>query len=930
MPTSAPTVPAATVSTAAIGAALALGTRVLQDVCGAGPAAMIGGMTAAFLALGLLPAARGPWVALAVVGGGFFWGFERLGALLGPHLDLRVAVGLLDLLACAALFSPLAGPRPAAGPGAHLLGAAVGALVFVLDRDLAAPLTVVLVITAARARPAGAPAPAWRVARSTLALGALGLGLLGWSLARAPLDPTGAGWAVLGVALAVGSALVGVPALIAGAALLGGAWAAWAAGPAWIDTHLERLAGPILAAAFGLGAGALIGAARPGRAFGPATTLAFAAAGWLLPALPAAVTLPATRALASFGENALARGRTEALRADSSLREGGIGAAGATALWSRDRAVFAELDGTAADPTSRAGDAETFAGALGACVAGGRDRARVAGDDLVLVTRALVAQGFRGVDVAVPDRRFARALADTLPSVAQTWLTPAPRAVGATGPMLLRLGAPADLVVEVARAGWTDGRTGVPDRRGFAAVRRTLRPDGVYVLALGTTRLAPGDFPRVVADLLASFADVTVWSPPAGVDTALFVARTESGPLPWSRLTGCVAADPDGFRALGLRNAPDVAGRLVGGAEALRKIAVAGHAPLTLPTVQEEPPLPLLGLDAAGFDPAGWFDADAPAAELRARHTSQGEFFALLRDRDSASIQEAITRARVLGAGNSQIVATLLRPHLDRARAAMTRAAAEGLGSHGWQEAETALANAELIAPGFGETACVRGRLAELKSDVVQAEAAFQACVAADPENLVGLDGVARTARIRGDLPAAEAALRKAHAVAPDRMSTAFNLGQLLVVAGKGEEAERMLKTASRLAAAESPTPAAPNIALAYLYLSTGRPALAQAEAERAKALDPGAEPRMLAGAARLELGDLRGADTELRAALAIDPDYVPARGELGRVQARAGQYALAAESFKAVLEQEPGNARARENLRAALAAMGTPEAGDR
>ncbi len=913
---------------AAIGACVALNLRVLIDACGAGPAAMIGALAGPFLLLSFLPAARGAGALVAILGGAFFFGFEDLTGTAARWLDVRTAVITVDLLALAALLSPLARIEGPFGAPARLAGAAVGGLVFLLPRELAAAITVIAVLFVARRGGARARAP-WAAGRSVLAGISVAVAVAAWTVARSPLDPTGTGWAILAGGLAVGSCVAGAPALISGLLVLGAAGAAWAAGPAWIDGHLAGLGGAVFAAGLGLGGGALIGAARPGRGFGVGT-LAAAATLWLLPLLPAGLITPSARSLATFGHDALARARTEALRAASVPSAVTLGPSGTTALWTSERGAIADLDGTAADPTSRAGDAETFAGTLGACLAPGRTRARIGGDDLALVTRAVTAQGFLSVDVSVPDLAFARAHAERMPAVKAAWLSPAVRAIGVPAPMLLRFGAPADLVVQVARTGWTDGRNTVPDRRGFAAVRGNLLPGGVFVLAVGTTRLAQGDFGRIVDDLLAIFPDVTVWSPPAGVDSAVFVARAEAAPVPWAGLVACARADADGLRAVGMRGPLDIGGRLIAGREALTRLAVPGRPPLSLPVIEDDPPLPLLDVDGAAFDPASWFGGDTPVSELRARHASQREFFGLVRDRDSGSIQQAITRARMLGAGNSQVIATLVRPHLERARAAMNRAAAEGIGSHAWQEAETSLTNAELIAPGFGETACARGRFAEMKSDVSQAEAAYQACVTADPENLVGLDGVARTARIRGDLPAAEAALRKAYALAPDRTSTAYNLGQLLAVSGNYEEAERLLKTAARAAARETPVPAMPNVALAYLYLATRRPGLALSEAERAKSLDPGAEPRMLAGAAHLGLNNLRAADAELRAALAIDPEYLPARGELGRVQALAGQYALAAASFKAVLERDPGNVAARENLRAVQAELGVanPEPG--
>jgi len=847
--------------------------------------------------------------AAALAGGLLLFAFDPASALVARAVGPAVAPLLIGAAATALLGQAAA--RRGAG-ATHALGFVLGLATLLLPLPFAVALTTLGAVVSA-GLPAAPPAP-WRPLAGLGGGLLLGAGVIGWSLARAPLDPTLLPWLVLVGAGALGLH-VRARAAAAGVLLLGAALAALLAlGPAALGMQVGARSGVLLAGALGLGAGLAAGSLGPTRALGPAALLLALSTGFVLRGLPDPVVGPSTAAWATFGHAEATRGRVDALRAAATPIARGLGPTGAVSLWRRERTVFAELDGTAADPTSRAGEAERFAGTLGACAAPRRERARVAGDDLGLVTQALLPHHFVAIDLAVPDRVLARAHASALPSLAAVLVHPSVRSISAPGPALLRYGEPADVVVQVARTGWTDGRSGRPDRRSLEAIRRSLRDDGVYVLAAGTIWAGPEALARLAHDLLEVFGEVTLWSPPSGADTALFLAGAPR--IPWASVERCFEADARALRAQGVASATDLAGHLLAGPTELARLPRPGSPSLGLPDgIVDEPRLPLLEVDVSGFDPSTRLP-DGPTDVLRARHAAQAEFFALLRDARAAGTPLTLDRAREMAPGNTQLVNTLVRPHLDRARQALARASREGLGSRGWQEAETALANARLLVPDLPEVHCVSGQLAEAKNDLARAGVEYAACVEGEPTNLTGLDGLARSQRVSGDVAAAEATLRRARTAWPDRWTTAQNLGVLLYGAGRYQEGERLLREAAQQGAATNPVPAAPHLALALLYLDTGRAGLALAEAERAKTLDPGPEPPALAGSARMQLGQYEAADRELRDALARDPDHVRARGELGRLQATRGQYALAAESFKAILERDPANLAARENLR--------------
>src|SRR5690242_5172903 len=76
--------------------------------------------------------------------------------------------------------------------------------------------------------------------------------------------------------------------------------------------------------------------------------------------------------------------------------------------------------------------------------------------------------------------------------------------------------------------------------------------------------------------------------------------------------------------------------------------------------------------------------------------------------------------------------------------------------------------------------------------------------------------------------------------------------------------------------------------------------------------------------AERLEgSGDTPGAIAAVRRALALAPDFAPAHFHLGRLLQDRGDAATAAEHFGAAARLRPGDARASNNLAAALNHLG-------
>jgi tetratricopeptide (TPR) repeat protein len=583
-----------------------------------------------------------------------------------------------------------------------------------------------------------------------------------------------------------------------------------------------------------------------------------------------------------------------------------------------DARVFTELEGGLFDPDTRAGAAERFAGSLAGCTATGRTRARVAGDDLGLAVDALRAQGFLAIDTALPDADLVRAQAAQDPGLARSWLHPSVRIVTLPGPVVLRAGPQADAVVQVLRAPLSDARQVWPDRAALAAVRAGLAPGGVYVLAVATTTLGEPALRALVTDLVDVFPHGSLWLPPEGADTALFVGPADATPLPWAGFERCVAADPKGLAAQALRSALEIGTLALADAPSLRASGPTRSARPGLPPSLREPPgLPLAAYASASADPTLLFSG-APEADLTARAPSRKLLLEMLREATAGDVRDAFTRARALAAtpGGARALEPVIRPHLARARQAMQRGKKEGITSKAWEEAEAAIGTARALAPNHAATRCLEGELAGERGQLARAEESFAACAELDPTSLAGLEGLARSRRSRGDLLGTEVALRAALDARPDVWTTSQRLGAFLLELGRDAEAERLLKQAAATQArAGGAQEIVPYLALAQLYLATNRPELALAQAERATTMKESPDALALRGSARFALRQLDDAEADFRAALKLDPSHVLGRGGMGLVHATRGEYELAAAAFQAVLVKDPDNALARKNL---------------
>lgn len=893
-------------------------SRPQWGVAGLGAAALIG----APLLLGAVPAPAVLMLAFVLTAGTTtaFWPLFR-----GSGANINIVVACFSLLgAGVAVLFPL---WAAVGVGGVCL--AIGAAI-------------------ERRGSVIGPTPSANIGARTILIFCFMLaGGVGICALRGPLMPTASAWVAFGAACVLGLG-VGTHMGTRSAAALGSFLVCTLAAAVWtgsVDARMSLLASALgrlptglatlsladrpallVLGALGLGVGLLLSAVR---ANGTERTVGLlAACGLLLPLLSllgAQTRVWAGSSLVTVGADLNLRQRIGDVRRDSPLHYAAVTPVGAALVWGKKEDHMLELDGAIVDPDGRGAVSERFAGTLGACLTAGRDRARVAGDDLGVVVGSLIAQGFHGVDTAIPDTARMRVWAELDEDARSAWVHPATRILTLPSPFVAQLGAPADLVVQVLRNGWGDARSTLPSSVAMARTRRSLVTGGAYVLSVTTTRIDAQTFLGLASTLGSTFPQVSIWLPPVGVDNAIFVARTADTPFAWSGLEDCIAKDRVALRRDAVRTPADLAGLLLGDATTVP--STSGPTGYWLPAGLGVDPNPLPAITAVNWDPAALWSADAPADDLRSRHEALVRFQEVITRAGAGDMQGAIGQARALSQtpGGDRSVETLVRGYLDNARVLIARGAKEGPDSKAWQAAETALGNVRLLYPDMAEARCVQGSMDEARGRQNLAEEAYEACFDKDAESLEALDGLARVRRVRGDLMGAEEAMRAAVERHPNAWEPRLNLGNLYIALGRMTEAEELIRSAVAGAARQDPPPTAPHLALAYLYLMTGRPALSLGEAGLVLQQKPNAFAYCVRGAARFDLNQTDLAESDFRTGLESSPDNALCRSGLGGVQMAQRDYDGAVASFKAVLQLDPKNQQARDNLQR-LSDMGKTE----
>jgi tetratricopeptide (TPR) repeat protein len=198
-----------------------------------------------------------------------------------------------------------------------------------------------------------------------------------------------------------------------------------------------------------------------------------------------------------------------------------------------------------------------------------------------------------------------------------------------------------------------------------------------------------------------------------------------------------------------------------------------------------------------------------------------------------------------------------------------------------------------------------------------QAEALYQRVIAADPREAIGHHYLGVLAMQRGDLATAEAKLREALVLRADIPDFFGNLGLVLRLGKRHEEATQAYRQALALD---------PHHAVSHNNLGLSLHALGDLDAavehfNRALAIQPQfAEALVNLGASLQAGGQLEAAAAAYRKALTLRPDDVETHVALGRLlNERLKQFGPAEQAFRRAAELRPGDASIQHHLGAVL-----------
>lgn len=844
---------------------------------------------------------------------------EGPGAPPAPAVD-TVLQGLAACTAVAALGLVLLAVRVPTDPSPHLLAlalaAAAGGLVVGRRARPLAPQTALTVAGAAAGalalasphllglvrlvvRPVGDGAPELPrlLLLDTPAVAAAGLGGLLVGAVTAGSDRGGA-------AAAVGGALGLVVALAAGGAEL----------PVW-----AVLAGVAAVVLF------LSGGAR-GAAGGTAVALV-AGAAIVRGGLPSADVLAtglarSLRSVETWDRDHAWRRSLEAVGASWGAGATavvrvplGAAAAGAAAVGQAE----VEIEGRVALLRGRAAGAEALAGHLAGLLAPRRDRVVVLGDDAGNAFGALSQHPVGAVEIATPAPMAVRALATVDPLREAAWLAPQVRLRPLHPELALRSSQAPAAVVEIFRAPWADAARAAPDTAHFRTVARLLGDYGIYVLVFHLDAWAEGQPAAAAAALAEQFAVLQLWLPPDGADSLVLVASQAA--VPARRLSSRFAEVEEPRAVLRVSRPEGLAALAIGDREtALEWAESARPAPADrLGAALLAPPVLHLGALADRVAPPDrTWDLDAAELnrpELQGQLDVRRDFLRLLDQAVRGDMAQAFQTARSLqpvpGQGPGPLAA-ITGPQLEKSRAALARAVAEGPDSASWGVAESLAETVRMLDRSSPEPLLILGEISLAQGDLGGAQARFEQALELQADNLAALNGLARVARARRAPEEAEAHLRRAVAARPQEWRTWQNLGTFLLEGRRLDDAEDALGRAVGLAEGQHPSP---NLGMAELMLERGRPSGALVHAQRAQIIAPTAYGHYLLGRAHYDMDRLEEAEASFRAAVLADPQLLEARGAIGTIRARKGDLEAAATQFRAVLQADPDNAQARENL---------------
>ncbi|MAY80368.1 MAG: hypothetical protein CL930_06230 [Deltaproteobacteria bacterium] len=598
--------------------------------------------------------------------------------------------------------------------------------------------------------------------------------------------------------------------------------------------------------------------------------------------------------------------------------------AGTISIWTDKEATGTHavtLDGDTMRTDNRAAGAEELAGHLAVLLAPNEEAVLVLGDNLGHALRGLDAHPTRLTQVAVPYPIAIQTIAKVDKVRHRLWLSPQNQLFGEHPAHLLHRTTNVSTVLEISGAPWNDSHNTSIDQRHIESIRRRMKTDGMYILVAHLKWWPEGSVAELAATINDSFPHVQLWLPPEGADSIIFVA-TESRP-DFSSFADRFALARTSLDELGFPTAHSLAGSAAINQQEMSQwtrrqdaFPKANHLPATLfqqpvlhlgalPTLMEQSETSFAG------EPT---DLSAINEVRKAREL----LLTMLRDASKGKIEGAFAAARTLagdhGAIGRNALQSLIEPHLRDGRTAMNRARPKRPDDPLWDDALRYATTAKMLAPKNKHPHTLLGDIALTRGLIPKALEHYQDALVIDATHVPALEGIARCARLQGDLVKAEQALRDNTRHAPRNWQTWHNLGVFLLEQGELKKALDAIEVAVGLAPNEL---AEPRLVLAQALLTADQPGAALLRAQQCTQIAPeNGLSWFLRGRAHFALNRLDEAEDDFRKAVLTDADLLEARGGIGQIRAILGDYDAAIKAFKDVLERDPDNQAARENLR--------------
>jgi spermidine synthase len=444
-----------------------------------------------------------------------------------------------------------------------------------------------------------------------------------------------------------------------------------------------------------------------------------------------------------------------------------------------------------------------------------------------------------------------------------------------------------DVVVSEPSNPWMAGVAALFTREFFEAVRARLKPDGVLCQWAHTYDMSDSDLRSIVRTFAAVFPESTMW-------------RVGDGDL---LLVGTTSAD--------------IEARLANIAERCRREPVAA----VLADVAFDPaagPFELLSLFAGGrTELARYGDGAAIQTDDRMalEFTAPGSIYGRSTNANTTTIAALTADARL-----PAVVAAAMHAadtHSWTARGAMALKAEAYTAAYDSFRRAVALDDRNAAAlRGASDAAAGANRQADLRTWLEGLASAARA------NGTVRLE-LSRVRAAAGDFEGAIAAASEAGRLDPADPKPAEQLASVFADMG---DAERLEPLAGALIA-RYPEREEGRYYQAAALLLRGRPAEAADVARRLLAIDPQhAKAQNLLGAACASTGQRECAEAAFAASIRLNPREPSSYVNLGLLYLESANAASAADSFTEALALDPSSAPARDGLRRARVALGSPQ----